>query len=44
MDNIEYDEGSGLFDSDGDIFWRLNKKIHRVGGPAVIWRDGAKWW
>ena len=24
--------------------WVLNKKYHRDGGPAIIWRDGTQHW
>ena len=27
------------------VIWRLNGKIHREDGPAVIWADGGQeWW
>lgn len=31
--------------SDGSIEWRLNGKLHREDGPAVVRPDGTKeWW
>jgi hypothetical protein len=32
-------------DENGTKFWRMNKKIHRIDGPAIVWYDGHKeWW
>jgi hypothetical protein len=32
-------------DEQGNIFWRKNGKIHRIGGPAIEYVRGAKeWW
>ena len=31
-------------DSNGNKFWYLNDKLHRVDGPAVEWGDGTKCW
>ena len=28
----------------GRIEWRLDGKLHREDGPAVIWPDGTKYW
>jgi hypothetical protein len=28
----------------GNIFWRLNGKLHREDGPAIIGRDGTEQW
>lgn len=29
---------------DGTIRWTLKGKLHRIGGPAVIWPSGTKYW
>lgn len=26
------------------VEWRLNGKLHRIGGPAMEWANGSKWW
>ena len=31
-------------DEDGDKFWYLNGKLHRLDGPAAITAAGSKWW
>ena len=31
-------------DSDGNKFWYLNGKLHRVDGPAVEYSNGDKFW
>lgn len=28
----------------GYVEWRLDGKIHRIGGPAVTHRDGSEFW
>ena len=28
----------------GDKFWCLDGKLHRVDGPAIEWADGGKIW
>jgi hypothetical protein len=28
----------------GSQWWCWNDKLHWVGGPAVIFSDGEKWW
>ena len=30
--------------SDGNKYWYLNGKLHRVDGPAVECSDGTKYW
>jgi len=39
---VQYDEGSGIPNERGDIFWYVNGKLHRLEGPARIWQDGTK--
>ena len=30
---------------DGSRFWHKEGALHRVGGPAIVWRDGSEeWW
>ena len=31
-------------DSFGTKYWYLNGKLHREGGPAIVWADGTKEW
>lgn len=28
----------------GNKAWYLDKMLHRLDGPAVIWNDGTKYW
>jgi hypothetical protein len=42
LDHLKYDI---ISDDNGTERWFLNGKIHREGGPAIIWADGAQaWW
>ncbi len=31
-------------DSDGNKFYKVNDKYHRLDGPACEYADGTKWW
>jgi len=33
-----------VIDSDGNQRWLVNRKLHRVDGPAVIYADGEQQW
>jgi hypothetical protein len=39
-DGIRYFVGTSFLGK----FWYYKNKQHRIGGPAVEWDDGAKWW
>ena len=30
--------------SDGNRYWTLNGKFHRMDGPAIEWANGGKFW
>ena len=40
-DGIEYDVEEY---PNGNKYWFLNDKLHRVNGPAIEWSDGRKLW
>jgi len=42
--HIKYDEGSGVPNQIGTKVWRLNGEIHRLDGPAVIYRNNTSFW
>ena len=31
-------------DTDGNKFWYLNDKLHRIDGPAIEYADGRRYW
>jgi len=33
-----------VVDSDGNKFWYVNDKFHRIDGPAIISSDGTQTW
>jgi len=41
---VQYDEGSGEPDIEGDKYWYVNDVLHREGGPAIEWNDGDATW
>jgi hypothetical protein len=41
MDRLKCDI---TIDEEGNEFWRLNGKLHRTDGPAVIYVDGRQDW
>lgn len=41
---IQYDEGSGIPDENGDILWLVNRQYHRLDGPALILSSGYREW
>ncbi len=46
MDNITDSSGATMTTNKyGDKFWKLDGKLHRLDGPAVIQTNGYKeWW
>ena len=36
----EYDNGN----NNGNKYWILNNKLHRINGPAIEYSDGTKFW
>ena len=42
--NQKLDSEVKRYSSSGGIEWRMNGRLHKTDGPAIIWEDGTKEW
>ncbi len=41
---VIYDEGSGIPNENGTIFWKINGEYHKLDGPSLEDSEGKMWY